>query len=516
MSAQPLMNWENIDIQKTILQQVIEKPTYTSVVLPYLKEEYFNSTETQTIFKQFNSYKDTYENIPTKKELVLSIKTNPNIPEKVKDSTLQEFKRIYSDIEQIDNYKFLLEKTQEFIMVNEFKKHILNGAQLIQQNGDMSPVVEGLEKALQINFDENLGTSFYDIDDTIEHFHRVMEGLSTGISSLDVIMGGGLYKKTLNVFAAVTHGGKSLIMSSIASHLLLVEKKDVLFITLEMPEKEVLKRIYANVLNIDVNTFKSYSKEELKNIHQKAIDQGLGNLMVKEYPTGTLSTNMLRGYIDRYFAKFKKMPDVIMVDYLTIMKANSMNENTSEYVYYKKVSEELRALAMELDVPIVTAAQLNRSGFANGKEAGLDAVSSSLGIAMTADTFFILSRTQEMDALGQVYLAAKKNRNTGDLSQIIVGIEWSRMRFYGLDNSQIHTHQPINQNNMNNNNSNNNNNMYDDLVIPITSTETSLSVSPQPIQQIQQIQQVQQIQPVYDKQISTATNIFGNVVDFDF
>ena len=485
----------SIEMEDVVLQNLIEKPTYNKAVIPYLNSEHFSSVEHQTIFNSIVEYNTVYNTVPNKKELIVYIKNNKKIQNKILEVTLPLYKKIYSMENNIENFKFLLDKTEEFIRLKEFKKYVLLAATSVQNNNSdvMNTAVDALEKVLQITFDDNLGTSFDDIDDTIEHFHRVMDGLTTGISSLDKMLGGGFYKNTLNVFAAITHGGKSLIMSSIASHLLLVEKKDILFITLEMPEKEVLKRIYANVLNIDVNTFKSYSKEELKAIHQKVVDQGLGNLIVKEYPTGTLSTNMLRGYVDKYVAKFKKMPDVIMVDYLTIMKANSMNENTSEYVYYKKVAEEVRALAMELDLPIVTAAQLNRSGFASGKEAGLDAVSSSLGIAMTCDWFGIISRTPEMDALGQVYLGAKKNRNTGDLSQIIIGIEWSRMRFYGLDPSQTtQSYSTI---------SNTNNTRGTHGTQP---NNTNAVVQPV-------------IQPSYSKSASEeVTNVFGNTVDFDF
>lgn len=420
-------------MQEAIIFSLLEKPTYLRTVLDKLKNEYFDN-EHQIVFKTLKAYINHYDNVPTKKELVLSIKNNPHLSEDVKGKTLTVFKDIFTQQDEYQNPKFLLDKTLEFIQYKEFTINVLKGAELITNKGDFTPIVDALTEALKISFDEEIGTDVADIEAIASYLVSTIESdLTTGIFNIDKVMH--LLPKTLSIVSSVSHGGKSVFLATTASHLILEKKKNVVFLTLEMSENETLKRIYANILNHDINTFKTTPKEVISQKFDEIKDH-LGRLIVKEYPPNMLTANMIEAYLERLQTQTGIKPDLLIVDYLGIMASNVLSPSVGPYAYFKRIAEELRALAIKLNIPILSAAQINRSGYGN-TSAGLEAVSDSIGIAQTADIFFILSRTKEMDDLNQANIMFKKNRSTGFLGDCLIGTDFSRMRFFGMEEQSI-------------------------------------------------------------------------------
>lgn len=419
-----------VNMEEAILLNLVDKPgIFFKTVIPFMKSEYFNSIETQEIYNSILNHYNTYSKVPTKKELVLSIKNNEKIKDTIKSTSLNKMKDIYSGINEFTNNDYLLSETEKWIQKAEFTKAILTGVDRIKAGDSMSPVYDAFGDALKISFDSSMGSNIGDIDAVIGKLQEEKYTISTGVDTIDGILGGGFTPSTLNVIASQTHGGKSALMASMASSMLL-KGYNTLFVTLEMSEEQTLKRIYSNILNININQFKSTNKSVFQSQWDSIVDS-VGDLQVKEFPTGTLTTMQLENYVEKLENSTGKKIDAIFVDYLTIMNANSVNQSIGSYGFYKIIAEELRSMSQKLGIPIITAQQMNRSGF-NTTEAGLESVGDSLAIAQTSDTFMIINRTEDLDNLNQISLAFKKNRNTGNMDTLVLNVDYEHMRYASL------------------------------------------------------------------------------------
>jgi replicative DNA helicase len=431
------------NIENTIIQSLLTNPIYFSKVFSHLKVEHFNNIENQEIYSSIKNYYSKYQDAPKPKEIGISLKDIKI--EKLQKSTIEHFKAIMKN-EKISNFDFLIDKSQEYVQKQEFVKAILGGAEAIQKNTDLAPVYGAIGDALKINFDADVGHNYNNINERLEYYKKKIFGLETGIKDLDDMLGG-FRPKTLNVVASVSHGGKSLFMAHCAANLLLQGKK-VLFLTLEMSELEVAKRIDANVLDIDINTFKSIDNDTFTNAYNSVKDS-LGTLIIKEHPAGSFDVLKLESMMGELYNEEDFIPDIIFVDYLTLMKSTRVPATVGSYTLYKLISEELHGFAKKYNLPIVTAAQLNRSGYGN-TSSGIESVADSLGIAMTADTFFSIIRNKEMDDLNQILITFQKNRNTGNMGNTIIGIDYPKMRYYSLTNTNNDTNNNNSLNNANN------------------------------------------------------------------
>lgn len=420
-------------MQKDIIYNLIEKPTYFKTVFPYLKQEYFTEFESSNIFRNVSEHYKKYDEVPTKKELIIAIKSDVTIKGDHEKMVTTTFKSIFTQpSEEFKNSQYLLDKTLEYIQYQEFSTHLLKGAELVQKKEDFSPVVNAFETALKISFDESLGTNLSELDSLVEYYHRDMStDIQTGIINFDEVVH--MHNKTLNLILSVSHGGKSLFLASMTSHLLL-KGKNVLFVTLEMSEQETMKRIHANILNIDINTFKTTPKETFTERYNSVKDS-LGRLNIKEYAPGVCTTMMIESYKEKLETQHQFIPDVIMIDYVGIMASDRLPQSqmSNSYLYLKSVAEEVRSLSIKLNIPIISAVQLNRDAY--GGSGGMENIQGSIAIAQTADTMTILNRTPEMDEVGQAELKIVKNRSTGFLGEKIINIDFSRMRFYSTEDA---------------------------------------------------------------------------------
>lgn len=417
------------NVENAIIQTMLTNGDYFTKVFPHLNKTHFQQIENIELYDKVKAYYDEYQVKPTAKEIGLSLK---NIKQdNLKASVIGHFKFLMTS-DKIYNIQFMVDETEKYVQKMEFTKAILEGADAVQNDKDLTPIYGMLGDALKINFDDDLGLVFNnDLERRLTYYKRKIQGMNTGVKALDKMLGGGFMKKTLNIIASVSHGGKSSVLAHFAAHRTL-QGDCGLYYTLEMSEEETTRRIDANILDIDMNLFKTTPDEEFERKFD-GVKNSLGTLVIKEYPAGTLDVLKIESHMNEFYMKYNKKPDYICVDYLTLMKstrANLTGHNT--YSYYKLISEELHGFAKKYDLPLITCSQINRSGYGN-RDAGMENVSDSIGIAQTADTFCILVRTKELDEENKAVFNFVKNRNTGILSSCLVGINFPKMRFYDLD-----------------------------------------------------------------------------------
>ncbi len=421
-------------MEESILQMLLTNKMFFSKSYQHLNTDLFQSPENSVIFDTISDYVSEFSAKPSLKEIGLTIKESNKINKNVKETTLNKFKEIAKN-EKIENIDFLISKTETWVQKQKLTKSIFKAADIIQTDGAFEPIVGMVTEALQVSFDSDRGLSYQNsIEERAKYYHRKIQGLSTGIPSMDLALGGGYMKKTLNLISAPSHGGKSALLACIAANMVL-SKINVLYITLEMSEEETAKRIDANILDIDINTFSTTPIDEITSKFN-AVKDKLGELKIKEYPAGTFNTINLEGLVAELEAD-DFIPDIIMIDYLGLMSSSrtSLEKSGGTYMYVKTIAEECHGFSKKYDLPVVSAAQLNRSAFGN-TEVGMESISESIGLAATADTMVAMIATEQMRDLNQVLIKFLKNRNTGMLDSIMLESNYPKMRYTDWDENK--------------------------------------------------------------------------------
>lgn len=419
-------------MQDIILRNLLDDKDYYQKVFPHLSVHHFSTIESQEIFKAIKNYITEFSVQPTKKEIGLMVKNNAKLNDKIKDSSITYFKHILTD-DKVENKEFLINESEKYIQKVEMTNAILKSADIIKTDGNFEQVLGFVSDALKIKFDNDIGLSYINsLEHRLEYYHKKNSGFTTGIESIDKIMGGGFKPKTLNVFGAPSHTGKSMALISVTCALAL-QKKKVLFIPLEMSEEEIAKRMDSNILDIDSNELKNTDLDILR-AKFDSIKEHLGESIIKEYPAGIMSTFKLESLLDTLALEDSFVPDVIVIDYLTLMASSrvTMSQAGGGYAYYKAIAEELHGLSKKYNIPVVTAAQLNRSAYGN-KDAGMESIADSLGIVQTADVFIAMITDDVLKENGRMYWKFLKNRNTGILKSQLVGMKFQHARFYEVD-----------------------------------------------------------------------------------
>jgi replicative DNA helicase len=420
-------------MQEIILRNLLDNSEYYRTVLPFLTSKHFQSIEAQELFKAIKDFSTEYGKAPNKKELGLILKNSTSLNDKVKDSVISFYKQVLTD-DKVENNDFLLNETEKYVQRVEMTDAILKSADMIQKGESQFERILGfVSDALKIRFDTDVGLNYNEsLEHRLEYYHKKNIGLTSGMETIDKILGGGFKPKTLNVLGAPSHVGKSMGLISIASALAL-KKKKVLFLPLEMSEEEIGKRIDSNILDINSNEIKNI---ELDVFRQKfnSIKDYLGDMIIKEYPAGVLNTFKLESLLEDLIVNKGFVPDIIVIDYLTLMSSARLTiaQAGGGYAFYKAIAEELHALSKKYNVPVLTAAQLNRSAYGN-KEAGLETIADSLGIVQTADVFIAMITDDVLKENGRMYWKFLKNRNTGILKSQMVGIDYTRARFFDVE-----------------------------------------------------------------------------------
>jgi replicative DNA helicase len=425
-------------IEQKILSNLIYDEQYCRKVIPFIKREYFTDRKESIIAYETVEFFNRY-NKPITKE-ILSIEVSNR-----KDLSDKELNEVTDYIDQLSNEPvnedWMFEHTEKFCKDRAVYNAILASIKIIEGNDkvhtkDAIPSI--LSDALAVSFDNHIGHDYLDDHDSrYDFYHRVEEKIPFDLEMFNKITKGGLSKKTLNIALAGTGVGKSLFMCHVgASHL--VQGKNVLYITMEMAEERIAERIDANLLNLTMDELKVIDRDIYESRIDKIVKKTQGKLIIKEYPTAGAHAGHFRALLEELKLKREFKPDVIFIDYLNICASQRMKQGGSinSYTYIKAIAEELRGLAVEYNVPIVSATQTTRSGFTNS-DPGLEDTSESFGLPATADFMFALVSNEELEALNQIIVKQLKNRynDPSFYKRFVVGIDRAKMKLYDTEAS---------------------------------------------------------------------------------
>ena len=423
-------------IERTTLSNLVFNEHYARRVLPFIKAEYFQDKTERVVFEEIYNFMDKYGNQPTKETLNIEI-------DKRKDLSDEEFKKVASIIETLSDAKvdaqWLLDTTEKFCKDKAVYNSILNSIQIIegkdkQHTPEAIPSI--LTEALSVAFDQHIGHDYVeDGEERFEFYHKKEEKLEFDLEYFNKITKGGLPQKTLNIALAGTGVGKSLFMCHMAASTLM-QGKNVLYITMEMAEERIAERIDANLMNITMDDLHELPKKMFTDRLSKIQTKTNGKLIIKEYPTASAHSGHFRSLIKELALKKSFRPDIVFIDYLNICSSSRFkgNANVGSYFYIKAIAEELRGLAVEHNIPIMSATQTTRGGFANS-DVGLEDTSESFGLPATADLMFALISTEELEELNQIMVKQLKNRynDPGVNKRFVVGIDRAKMKLYDCE-----------------------------------------------------------------------------------
>ena len=423
-------------IERTALTQLVSNEEYARKVLPFIKGDYFSDRIERTIFEEITKFVEKYKKIPTQTSLEIEVQSR-------KDLNETEFKKVISVIKTLKtdenvNFDWLVDTTEQFCKDKAVYNAIVEGIQIIDgkdksRNADAIPNI--LTEALAVGFDNTVGHDYLlDSDSRYDYYHKIEEKIPFDLEFFNKITKGGLPPKTLNIVLAGTGVGKSLFMCHVSANCL-AQGKNVLYITLEMAEERVAERIDANLMNVSMEDLYDLPKRMYDDKIQKIAKSTTGKLIVKEYPTASAHSGHFRGLIKELALKKSFKPDILFIDYLNICSSSRFKGSTSvnSYMYIKAIAEELRGLAVETNVPIMSATQTNRAGFVS-TDIGLEDTSESFGLPATADLMFALISNKELDELNQIAVKQLKNRYNDPTinKKFVLGIDRSRSKLYDV------------------------------------------------------------------------------------
>ena len=425
-------------IEFLILNNLVNNEEYLRKVIPFLKDEYFEDTNQKIVFQEIASFVEEYNEMPTKEVLYIEV-------EKRKDINEDVYKHIHHLVDHLDGqpveFDWLVDTTEKWCRDRAIYLALIESIGIADgQNDKKQPdaIPSILSDALAVSFDNHVGHDYLlDYAERYDLYNTKEERIPFDLEYLNKITSGGLPNKTLNIALAGTGVGKSLFMCHVASSVLL-QNKNVLYITLEMAEERIAERIDANLLNINIQEIsdlpKSMFESKVTNLSKKT----QGTLIIKEYPTASAHSGHFKSLLNELALKKSFRPDIIFIDYLNICASSRYrgNSNVNSYSYIKAIAEELRGLACEANVPIVSATQTTRSGYGSS-DVELTDTSESFGLPATADLMFALISTEELEELGQILVKQLKNRynDINVYKRFVIGIDRAKMRLYDCEQS---------------------------------------------------------------------------------
>ena len=424
-------------IERTALKNLIHNEEYCRKVLPFIKEEYFTDRLEKLLFTEIYNFVNKYNNLPTKESLSIEINTNKTINE-------DEYTKITDILSTLNpepiNLDWLVETTEKFCKDRAIHNAILGGIQILDgKDNRHTPeyLPELLSDALSVSFDQKVGHDYLlESKERFDFYRKKEERLELDLDFFNKITRGGIPSKTLNICLAGTGVGKTMFMTHLASSILL-QGKNVLYITLEMAEERIAERIDANLFDVTMDDLHDMPKQLYDNKLDKLNSKTNGKLIIKEYPTASAHSGHFRALMNELALKKSFKPDVVFIDYLNICaSARFKGGNISSYFYVKAIAEELRGLAVEFNLPIFSATQTTRTGYVS-TDIGLEDTSESFGLPATADFMFALMSNEELEALGQMKVKQLKNRynDPGINRAFIIGVDKAKMRLYDVENN---------------------------------------------------------------------------------
>ncbi len=431
-------------LETKILSSLVHNESYARKVLPFLKSEYFQDYSENLIYGEINDFVDKYNELPSIDILRVEFNQKTTLNDDQYSSVIDYLKEIYEKVEESEEW--LVTSTEKFCQEKAVYNALMDSISIVDgkdQERDEGEIPKILTEALSVSFDPNVGHDYFaDGDDRFDFYHRIEEKIKFDLNHFNVITKGGLPKKSLNICLAGTGVGKSMFMCHQAAGCL-QDGKNVLYITLEMAEERIAERIDANLLDIALDDLIALPRDSFNKKLEAQRKNTIGNLIIKEYPTAVAHVGHFRHLLNELRLKKSFLPDIIFIDYLNICSSSRIkaNANANSYTLVKSIAEELRGLAVEKNVPIMSATQTTRSGFSNS-DVELTDTSESFGLPTTADFMFALIVTEELEELNQLMVKQLKNRyNDPTMNRrFVIGCDRSKMRLYDVEDDAQELH----------------------------------------------------------------------------
>lgn len=428
-------------LEKTILKNLIYTEEFTRKVIPFINAEYFSDNTEHLVFKEINEFVNQYKVLPTHEALVINFTESKNLTEdQVRNSVrlLEELRAAKDDPSEI---QWLTEQTEKFCQDKAIYNAIMESVGILDDKTGKrakGEIPHLLSNALGVSFDQNVGHDYInDAESRYDFYHKKEKKIKFDLDFFNKITKNGLPTKTLNIALAGTGVGKSLFMCHVAGACI-SQGHNVLYITMEMAEERIAERIDANLLNVTIDDLHLIPKAEYEKKFAALKTKTQGKLIIKEYPTASAHSGHFRALLNELKLKKNFTPEIVFIDYLNICSSSRIKQGGSvnSYTYIKSIAEELRGLAVEFGVPIVSATQTTRSGYGNS-DVGLEDTSESFGLPATADFMFALISNEELEALNQIMVKQLKNRY-GDPNvnkKFVIGVDRAKMRLYDAEES---------------------------------------------------------------------------------
>jgi replicative DNA helicase len=430
--------------EQILLKKLTHNGHFFSKAMPILKKKYFSNIGNQELFKLVKEYYGEYRNIPSLTELVASVKNVSNA--EIRNEIIKSLQSI-SATEEVANIEFMCDETLSWVKDAMYMEALQIGSDGLMNKDDNLKLKAQkiMDERAKISIDSDLGLDLDDIDTMIDYYSQRLVGIRTQHKELNKRLGPGFLPGTLSLILAASGIGKSLLMTDLISGMV-KKNKNILLVSLEMSDKEIMKRVHANAMDLPINSLIDLSKTEgeLARINDRPVlckeevlaaynkmkaDGNVGKFFIKDYPTGSFSPLMLEQLVETYKIERDIEFDAIFVDYMGIMKSDLLSPSAGLYSYIKSIAEELRSSAKKMDLPIISASQLNRSATNNVDDADNSAVSDSMGSVMTADFMLFLLQNEEMKERKEIVCKITKNRFAGRTDTWLMNIDYEHMRF---------------------------------------------------------------------------------------
>jgi replicative DNA helicase len=428
-------------LELSILKNLIYNEEYTRKVLPFIKPNYFSDINERNVFQEVYDFVTKYKNLPTYEALVINFNEKTNVTDQQVKESIELLKALDENKNEKVELQWLIEHTEKFCQDKAIYNAIMESVSILDEKTakkSKGEIPRLLANALGVSFDSNVGHDYMqDFSERFDFYHRIETRVRFDLDLFNKITKGGLPIKTLNIALAGTGVGKSLFMCHMAASCI-SQGHNVLYITLEMAEERIAERIDANLLNIDLNELQTISRFDYERKFDVLKSKTQGKLIIKEYPTASASVLHFRALLNELRLKKNFKPNIIFIDYINICSSARIKPggNVNSYTYIKSIAEELRGLAVEFALPVVSATQTTRSGFSNS-DPGLEDTSESFGLPATADFMFALVTNEELEGLNQILVKQLKNRYSDPnyYKRFVVGVDRPKMRLYDAEQS---------------------------------------------------------------------------------
>ena len=426
-------------LETTILKNLIYNEAFARKILPFIKLEYFSDSTEKNVFTEINEHINQYKHLPTYESLVINFTESKTLTEEQVRGAVELIREINANKDEPTDTEWLTDQTEKFCQDKAIYNAIMESVRILDDKVDKQSkgsIPKLLSDALGVSFDSSVGHDYIDdYSSRFDFYHRHETKIPFDLDIFNKITKGGIPNKTLNIALAGTGVGKSLFMCHVAASAM-SQGLNVLYITMEMAEERIAERIDANLLNIDISDLHTISKSDYDRKFSALCTKTQGKLIIKEYPTASASALHFRALLNELQLKKSFKPNIIFIDYLNICSSARIKAgaNVNSYSYIKAIAEELRGLAVEFNVPIVSATQTTRSGFTSS-DPGLEDTSESFGLPATADFMFALISTEELQQMNQIMVKQLKNRynDPNYFKRFVIGIDRAKMKLYDVE-----------------------------------------------------------------------------------